>query len=234
MKPDWQTPDGRVQLYLGDCLEILPQLPEGSVDAVVTDPPYNVGLQYANDADMQDRRQYAAMIRGLYCQMTRCATRLIVTPGNVNQSLWPPPLWTMAWVKRNGITRTPLTVGQHMNHACWEPILVYGKLVNVPKHDVFMVPITKQSDVGEHPCPKPMKLIQPLLTAASAVGETVLDPFMGSGTTGVACVQTGRRFIGIEIEPRYFDIAVERIKAALDGVPPKERAAGQLPLLEKS
>jgi len=59
---------------------------------------------------------------------------------------------------------------------------------------------------------------------------TILDPFMGSGTTGVACVQTGRRFIGIEIERRYFDIAVQRIKSAIDGVKPDERRTGQMAL----
>ena len=63
---------------------------------------------------------------------------------------------------------------------------------------------------------------------------TVVDPFMGSGTTGVACVQTGRRFIGIEIERRYFDIAVARIEGAFDGVKPAERTQGQKSLFTET
>ena len=68
----------------------------------------------------------------------------------------------------------------------------------------------------DHPTQKPLATITPLLTVSTLRGETILDPFMGSGTTGVAAVKLGRKFIGIEIEPKYFDIAVRRIQAALD------------------
>ena len=65
-----------------------------------------------------------------------------------------------------------------------------------------------------HPCPRPIDTMKCLAQLAAAEGDLVLDPFMGSGTTGVACVRTGRKFIGIEIEPRYFDIACRRIEEA--------------------
>ena len=66
----------------------------------------------------------------------------------------------------------------------------------------------------EHPCPKPLLFTEWLVERSSLAGETLLDPFMGSGTTGVACAKLGRKFIGIEIEPKYFDIACRRIEAA--------------------
>jgi site-specific DNA-methyltransferase (adenine-specific) len=74
--------------------------------------------------------------------------------------------------------------------------------------------ITGERDI-EHPCPKPAVYMDWLATFASLPGETILDPFMGSGTTGVAAVKLGRKFIGIEIEPKYFDIACKRISEAL-------------------
>ncbi len=75
---------------------------------------------------------------------------------------------------------------------------------------------TEQAEKNGHPCPKPIKSWQKLVNRVSRKGETILDPFMGSGTTGVACAKLGRKFIGIEIEPKYFDIACERIQKAYD------------------
>ena len=83
-----------------------------------------------------------------------------------------------------------------------------------------------------HPTQKPVGLMVWVLNNYTERGDLVADPFMGSGTTGVACVQTGRRFIGIEIEPKYFDIAVGRIEAAFTAVPPDEARAGQMSLFE--
>ncbi len=74
-----------------------------------------------------------------------------------------------------------------------------------------------QRDVGnDHPCPYPEAIIRPIIVSSSPVGGVILDPFLGSGTTGVAAVKLGRKFIGIEIEPKYFDIACRRIEDALN------------------
>jgi DNA modification methylase len=89
------------------------------------------------------------------------------------------------------------------------------------KHGVFTFP---KHDAGQghgggsngHPTTKPQRLMRELVSLFTEDGATVLDPFMGSGSTGVACTSMNRKFIGIEIEPRYFDIACERIKAAQD------------------
>jgi site-specific DNA-methyltransferase (adenine-specific) len=234
---------GNAELYLGDCLEVLHGLGDGCqnpdvsveqgrgagndlktrtlFDAVVTDPPYNVGLGsaphavrqsgYVGQSDSLEATEYLALIAVCF-GFIEAGILTIVTPGNSNQMLWPKPKWTMAWTKSNGVTRTPLTLGRKMNHACWEPILIYGKLSRPPHSDVIDLPLALQADAEGHPCPKPFHLFTRLLSFTDA--ETVLDPFMGSGTTGVACMNLGRKFIGIEIESKYFEIACERIENA--------------------
>jgi DNA modification methylase len=77
-----------------------------------------------------------------------------------------------------------------------------------------MLQVTEPPSADGHPCAKPIKATEWLVEKVSIAGDTILDPFMGSGTTGVACANLGRKFIGIEIEPKYFDIACERISAA--------------------
>ena len=80
---------------------------------------------------------------------------------------------------------------------------------------VWRIPPGEGKGIGnDHPCPYPERLVNPLIVGSSPKGGAVLDPFMGSGTTGAACMNLGRKFIGIEIEPKYFDIACERIKQA--------------------
>lgn len=235
---------GNATLYLGDCLEILPVLDglrdgcqngdvsveqgrgagndlKTRIDLILTDPPYNVNLGasphairqagYLGQSDNLSNEQYLTLL-GACFRLIESGILTIVTPGNSNQTLWPKPRWTMAWTKSNGVTRTPLTLGQKMNHACWEPILIYGKLARPPHSDVIDLPIALQLEAEGHPCPKPFHLFVRLLSFTDAAA--VLDPFMGSGTTGVACMNLGRKFIGIEIEPKYFEIACERIENA--------------------
>ena len=100
--------------------------------------------------------------------------------------------------------------GKYRGFNNWEPILFYNikRLAN----DVLSFP-NYHDDTG-HPTTKPTKLMVALIERMSNPGDTILDPFMGSGTTGVACVQTGRNFIGIEIDPGYFEIAKKRIEQA--------------------
>lgn len=94
--------------------------------------------------------------------------------------------------------------------------------------------VTPQTFVG-HPCPFPIELVSPIIKASVPPNGSVLDPFMGSGTTGVACAKLGRKFIGIEIEPKYFDIACKRIEDAyrqgdLFIEPPKKEKPQDAPL----
>ena len=200
-----------VQIIHGDCLEVLKTLPTGSVDAVVTDPPYGIGEDYATFEDT--RGNVEKLIHAVMPELLRIARVVLLTPGNGNQHFYPRPDWTLAWVERAGAGMN------RWGFTCWQPVLAYGKNPYLARRmglrpDVFIGSGEKAS-TEKHPCPKPMGVMKWMIDRATAVeGTTVLDPFMGSGTTGVACVQTGRKFIGIEIDAGYCEIARKRIEEA--------------------
>ena len=194
---------GDCRLILGDCREVLPTL--GKVNVAITDPPYGVGFKYANHDD--SREGYAEWCADWFAALRLVSDRIAISCGISNLQMWPSPDWTLCWHK-------PASMGRcHVGFNNWEPVIFYGR---APRQivDVFRAPITPDPALGGHPCPKPVGWATALVDALSAEGETILDPFMGSGTTGVACVKLGRKFIGIEIDPGYFDIACKRISEA--------------------
>ena len=185
-----------VTLYLGDCLEVLPTLAAGSVDAVVTDPPYLEGD-----------------FSGMLPELKRLTSNILLTPGKLESFNWiarEKPFWEYCWRMSSKSLG-----GSACLHIGWEPILAYSPPKKPLGNDVlsFTQKIFNSTN-GIHKWPKPLDLFTFLVSRWSKENEAILDPFMGSGTTGVACVQTGRKFIGIEIDPTYFEIAVKRIKEA--------------------
>lgn len=207
---------GDAVLYHGDCLEILPTLPK--VDAVVTDPPYGVDLG-SDPTHVIGNRPYesftdtpetiASVVVPAINIARSISARTVVTPGTRCAWLYEQPdeLGAIYFPAGAGFSRWGFT--------CSQPILYYGKDPYMPKNkQPNSVQCTEISEKNGHPCPKPARLMQWLVNRSSVRGETVCDPFMGSGTTGVACANLGRKFIGIEIERKYFDIACERIAAA--------------------
>jgi len=224
--PTWQTNDGSVQLYCGDCLDVLPTLEAGSVDAVVTDPPYGVGFKY--DGHDDTRNGYEDWCGKWFEELSRIASTILMSCGAVNVQMWAcikPFNWQIAWLKPAAMGRSPV------GFCNWEPMLLWGS-GSGESVDVFTAPIVPDDSLDGHPCPKPLKWgIESVRRAAKS--GTILDPFMGSGTTGVACVRLGRKFIGIEKEPKYFEIAVKRIEAELNRTPLfEEPVAVQRELLE--
>ena len=207
---------GDCTLYLGDCRDVLPTL--GPVDAVVTDPPY--GLNFAYDTYDDAPENLPALIDAVMPEILRVGRRSVITPGVTNVHAYPRPNWTGVWT-----WETTSTFGQ-LGFNQWQPILFYGKDVDgfgsvngllksdrlhfsgggvVPAHGAL---------AKAHCCPKPPGVMLRMVQRFSMPGETVCDPFMGSGTTGVACASLGRSFVGIEISPAYFDIACRRIEEA--------------------
>ena len=213
---------GDCRLLLGDCREVLPTL--GRVDAVVTDPPY--GLNYTPDSRKQiandSRRSFARLLAILPDAIVRTgADRLAMfTRWDVWGQIFDrfgdlyPPCNCLVWDKND-------TGRGNCNHMGNSHELVY---VSAPANHVMRVNarrplnIVRSSKVGTndmaHPTEKPAEVMQFIVECMALPGELVCDPFMGSGTTGVACARLGRRFVGVEIEPRYFDIACRRIEEA--------------------
>jgi DNA modification methylase len=211
---------GDAVLYLGDCREILPTL--GRVDAVVTDPPYGVDL--GNHSGAAENRKGLLRKVGGYLDTEEYFNDTV--PPVVRDCLAiaergavfgvPPNIWKLPPPDALGGIFIPGAVGR--NKWGWSNLIhcaLYGtaaqlnlgaKRTAISSGDV--APVTG------HPTTKPTNWMVWCVDLASSRGETVIDPFMGSGTTGVACAKLGRKFIGIEIEPKYFDIACRRIEAA--------------------
>jgi DNA modification methylase len=209
-----------VTLHLGDCLEYMRTLPDGCVDAVVTDPPYGINGGKGGDSRdfgkgnysgaFPDTEEYIGdvvipVIRHLIANVSAVA----VTPGNRCMHLYPK-------ATDIGCFWTPATV----THGPWgfttfQPILYYGKDWRAGRGALPSgKQVTERAEKNGHPCPKPLGAWSWLVDKVARPGSTVFDPFMGSGTTGVACVQTGRRFLGCELDAGYFAIAQRRIEQA--------------------
>jgi site-specific DNA-methyltransferase (adenine-specific) len=201
---------GRATLYLGDCRDVLPTLQK--VDAVVTDPPYGIGYTGGIPVD-----------RGISTTGS----------GNTEEIGWDgEPFDPSPWLQWPCILWGANHYAQRLPHGRW---LAWNKLGGKEPWDQFsdvefawhnkraadkiFSHLWKglcQAGQGEkrfHPTQKPVALMKWCLGFLPDA-QTILDPFMGSGTTGVAAVQMGRDFIGIEREPKYFDIACKRIEEA--------------------
>lgn len=196
---------GRATLYLGDCREVLPTL--GKVDAVVTDPPYGIGagamtmgnaaagrIELSNwDAEAPDLAFLIAM-----------NVPSIIWGGQYFSSLPARDAW-LVWYRGEGIRGRSFA----------EAELAWTNLSTKTRH----VTIAPNNDVGlrqgrVHKCQKPVPLMKWCLGFLPSA-QVILDPFMGSGSTGVAAIQKGRSFIGIEREPQYFVAACRRIREAI-------------------
>jgi site-specific DNA-methyltransferase (adenine-specific) len=223
---------GDCTLYLADCLEILPTL--GKVDAVVTDPPYeteahrkerkitgmNRGViaEAFTFSEINPIREYVAKLMVDACNgwcLAFCMAEGIAPWRDAFEDAGAKYKRAMVWIKPDAM---PQFNGQ-CPAAGFECITAVWCGVGFSKWNgggrVGTFEFCKNSGgKHEHETQKPVPLMQELCMLFSDQGETILDPFMGSGTTGVACVKTGRRFIGIEKEPAYFDIACRRIEEA--------------------
>jgi len=198
------------QVIQGDCLEVLKSLPDGCIDAVVTDPPYGVGFRYSQHNDA--RKTHKCFVDSFMPELLRVGKCVVLTPGYKSMYMYPEPRYTLCRFDKTAQSPHGLA---YMNK--WEPVYVYGKCSGKrPAWDVIQTScqVERRKVPVDHPCPKTLDLMVPIVSFAVGEGCTILDPFCGSGTTGVACVKTGRKFIGIEIDPGYCEIARKRIKEA--------------------
>ena len=211
---------GDATLYCGDCSDVMDSFPDCfAVDSVVADPPYGVDLGPSSGHDrylgFSDNRDYIeSCVVPAIKKCISISSAMVVTPGNKNAWAYPEPDDIGGWYNPAGVGCGPW--GFILNHL----ILFYGKDPHARKKGWMASSVEALNDsvayekAMGHPCPKPEKFTKWMVGKVSLEGQIVLDPFMGSGTTGVACANLGRKFIGIELEQKYFDIACERIEAA--------------------
>jgi len=182
-------------LLFGNCMRIMSRMPDLSVDAIITDPPYDSNGEFME-------------------QFTRiCKGRIITFCKPENQFFKPDEY--LFWVKTPSTKNYAKSCGRFV-----EMILVKKGRVS-PFHRLHWSQMTGVYDdrlvyPPSHPFEKPLSLMERLVRIYTNPGDVVLDPFMGSGTTGVASVVNGRKFIGMEKDMNYYDIARERIRKYVD------------------
>jgi site-specific DNA-methyltransferase (adenine-specific) len=243
------------QVVTGDCLDVLRQLPDGCVDAVVTDPPYSSGGAFRGDrmiktsdkyrgwsqnedgsskkpeaeypeftGDNRDQRGYL-----YWCALWLGECRRVLKPGGVILMFtdWRQLPTTTDAIQAGGLIWRGIVVWDkgigrpvkgrfrnHVEYVCWGS----NGPMNAEANPVYPSSVFRHTpprpDDREHMTQKPVQLLADLMEIV-VPGGTVLDPFMGSGTTGVACMTTGRSFIGCEMSPEYCHIARRRIAEAV-------------------
>lgn len=230
-----------ITLHLGDCQEILPSL--GQADAVLTDPPYESHMHDAKRGEKvygSARRirtdghanpppvDFSSVdgLRETVTPMLVAATQkwllAFCTPEGV--APWRDAIEAAgARYKRACVLYKPDSAPQFNGQG---PAMAAEMFVTAwcgpgvsswnggGRRNVFIYPTNNADREGTHPTEKPLALMLELVTLFSNAGDVIFDPFMGSGTTGVACARLGRRFVGIEKIPRYFDVACRRIEHA--------------------
>ena len=220
---------GDCELYQGDCLEIMPHLRK--VDAVVTDPPYLLESGGMTNPDMRGKLSKSRYDNGG-----------VIVPTPVKWSDFMRPIYDAlgsghAYIMCNNRHVENALVEARRAGFRFHNLLVWDKGTAMPNrwymknceftcflfkgkaqaiNDCGSKQLLRSPNVlnAQHPTEKPAPLVSVYIKNSTTRQNTVLDPFMGSGTTGVACVKLGRKFIGIELEPKYFDIACQRIENA--------------------
>ncbi len=197
---------GNAILYLGDCMEVLPTLDK--VDAVITDPPYGIGAdKHAGKKEngwtqwdvsgWDSARPEVETIKAIL----KSGKVAIIWGGNYFTDCLPPSMQWLVWDKgQRGFSLADCEFA-------WSSQNNAARVFNYAR-------ALAMQDGKQHPTQKPIALMKWCIEQCKNNPQTIFDPFMGSGTTGVAAVQMGRKFIGIEREPKYFEIACKRIEDA--------------------
>ena len=244
MSDPWKRKEviGDATLYLGDCIEILPTLPK--VDAVITSPPYNqLGSRVPKDgsgmhkgngfiasvndvgyADDRPEPEYQEWLRSVISACLDRSNGIVWVNHKVRYRdgigihparFLPFDIYSEIVWDRGGSMALNCRRYAPSHEGVWgfgRPHF-WNDAVNT-RGSVWRIAPIREVGADGHPCPFPQEIARRCLEASTPDDGIAADPFMGSGTTGVACMNLGRRFIGIEIEPKYFDIACERIENA--------------------
>jgi site-specific DNA-methyltransferase (adenine-specific) len=208
---------GDCTLYQGDCLEILPTI--GAVDSVITDPPYGIALEpqrrrtsaIQGDGRGEARSLWERFVPLVYELSAPDSAHLFFTG-------WSE-VWSKEVLEAHYRVKSCIVWGKNMwgigyytrpqHEMAWYAHKGKPKTPETPDSDLWLMP---KVQVPSHSCEKPVELIKRALLLCG--GKVVVDPFMGSGTTGIACMALGRKFVGIELDAQHFDLACTRIAHA--------------------
>jgi len=214
MKHKRKVQIGDCTLYEADCTDILPHLDK--VDAMLTDPPYGIA----------DIMVGSGHFRGLCKKMVEWDNK--PPPADIFIRDFPVIAWGGTYLGLPASRGWLVWHKNNANNSFSKAELAWSNMdFNI---DVFYAPCgAPRSERVSHPTQKPVALMKWCITHLPKDTQSILDPFMGSGTTGVACAKMGRKFIGIELDPDYFDIACKRIEDAYKQPdmfvePPKQEA----------
>lgn len=201
---------GDATLYLGDCMDILPQVED--VDCIITDPPYGINAARTRNSQKDGWVDYGVdgwdkerPGREVFDAMLRAAPRLVVWGGNYFSDYLPPSQKWLSWDKgQDGFSLADFELAwTSENAAC--------RRLHYPRALAL-------KDGKEHPTQKPLAVMRWCIDQMGKPSK-IMDPFMGSGTTGVAAVEMGLAFLGVEREPKFFDVACRRIECAYNQRP---------------
>lgn len=212
MQPYYE--DGSVTLYHGDCRDVLPNL---TADVALTDPPYGIGKAARTYARRSPKVNAAPWDVAFHADWMLAASAVApalgLMPGVVNLMNCPSEVgpwryrWTLAVHVVNGMTRGAMGYGN------WIPCLVYaadGVSIYRQASDAARIAVGHEPK-PDHPSPKPYRVMSWLVAQLSSEGQTVVDPFAGSGTTLLAAKALGRKAVGVELEERYCDLIAQRL-----------------------
>ena len=219
----------KFELWHGDCLELMKDIPDGSVDLVLTDPPYGMAFQSNHRKEKYNEIQNDKSLEWLERYISECCRVL-----KNNSAIYCFCSWQNVDVFKQAIAKK----FKIKNILIWEKNNTsMGDLKGsyAPKYEMIIfahkgrkllngfryADIIKASRTGNknHPTEKPVDLLETFIKNSSDESSVVFDGFMGSGSTGVACVNTNRNFIGIELDDGYFNIAKKRIEEAVNDLP---------------
>ena len=194
-------------IYHGDCLELMKDIPDKSIDLVLTDPPYGISINNNMGRRKGDKPSdykkcdwdKSRPDKIYFDEIQRISKNQIIFGGNYFADMLPPSSCWLVWDKG---------FSEDLSFAQIE--LVWSSFTSSSKKCKMS---SSQKD-RVHPTQKPIKLIEWCLNKYSDEGMTIFDPFLGSGTTAIACINTGRNFIGIEKDEDYFNLAQKRVKEA--------------------